>query len=175
VPDLNGNGSYPDPTRGGRPTLLTEELTEAICEHLRDGLFLETTCRLLNLSYGTVYEWISRGENRHVRPPTPATRAFAAAVRDACAVAEERSLTAIRRGDPAWKAHAWYLERRFPSRWSARRLDPEPVEKAGRELAEMLERVLHDPSVALDPEQLEAVQILLADQLQERSLVADDA
>lgn len=46
---------------GGRATLLTEELVEAIAEAIEEGRSFRRTCKDLHITPSSFYEWIARG------------------------------------------------------------------------------------------------------------------
>lgn len=104
----------------GRPTKLTEELTEQLCALLRTGEFLEHACAAVGLNKTTVYDWIKQGESE---PEDGPHRIFSNACARAREEGERYHLERINKiGDgeahagegfskPDWKARAWILER----------------------------------------------------------------
>jgi hypothetical protein len=136
------------PRGPGRPSTLTNEVTEAICGFLLQGHYFATACRLADVSPETAREWLERGQNRHHRSPTLETRAFADAVERASAQAEHNALRQVLAGGRGWQGPAWFLERRFPGRWSDRK--SEDVEKVGRQVVEAIRRVVDDPELGLE-------------------------
>ncbi|MGW0485808.1 hypothetical protein [Nonomuraea sp. NPDC003214] len=46
----------------GRPTKLTAELQDELCDYLRKGNYLVTACDLVGIHESTVYRWMERGE-----------------------------------------------------------------------------------------------------------------
>ncbi|MFI9845051.1 hypothetical protein ACIHFD_49090 [Nonomuraea sp. NPDC051941] len=51
-----------EPPKTGRPTKLTQELQEALCEYVRKGNYLTVACDLIGVHESTVYRWLERGE-----------------------------------------------------------------------------------------------------------------
>ena len=99
--------------RAGRPSKLTAELTESICNDLRLGLFADEACTRNGITKVTYYEWLreaAAGRTDHM--------VFAAAVAKASADGEAAALRVIRQGTLNWQASAWFLERRFRDRWA---------------------------------------------------------
>jgi hypothetical protein len=75
------------PKGPGRPTLLTEATTDAICQTLRVGNYLEASVRNAGLNPSTVYAWLARGRREqqrlevieadgHAATPEPSERPF---------------------------------------------------------------------------------------------------
>ncbi len=99
----------------GRPTKLSPDVIRVVCEGLRNGLYLDQACSVAGIHPATAYRWRERAEQEeeglHVD--------FRDAVDTASAEAEARAtqvvLNAAERGD--WRAAAWYLEHRHPTRW----------------------------------------------------------
>lgn len=99
----------------GRPTLLTPEVHATIVKLLALGNYLETAAALAGVSRSTVFAWLRRGAEES----DGIYFDFLVAARTAAAQSEATDLAIIqmaaRRGD--WKAAAWRLQHRFPSRW----------------------------------------------------------
>lgn len=45
----------------GRPSKLTEQLSDQLCAHLRTGHYIETACALVGLSKTSMYAWLKNG------------------------------------------------------------------------------------------------------------------
>lgn len=134
----------------GRPTLLTPELQARLLTILRKGNYRQTACHAVGISPQTLIEWEHRGDRIGDEPYA----SFAEALKKAEAYAERRLLSTIRAAPQNWQAYAWILERKMPSKWSARvratvndematvmaklkdRLDPETWLKVIRVLSE---------------------------------------
>jgi|tagenome__1003787_1003787.scaffolds.fasta_scaffold18627038_2 transposase len=103
-----------NPNQQGRPTKLTLELQNQICELLRWGNYIETVCAFVEVSKPTLYEWMKRGN----REEKGIHRDFLNAVHKAMAEAEMRDVQNIfNAAKTDWKASAWRLERKFPKKW----------------------------------------------------------
>ena len=103
--------------RTGRPTKLTKELQEAICNHLKDGLFRKDAAALVDLDEVTVSRWYGRGANDE----RGIFRDFYLAVNKAEAEFKKTSwegLKAAAAHEP--KHNQWYLTRRFPDQFARR-------------------------------------------------------
>ncbi len=100
----------------GRPSKLTHELRERIVALVASGVPLDTAGRSCGLGKDVPSEWLRRGEGRDDRPGREPFVGFTAAVRQAEGQAEAEAVAQLLRGD--WKGAAWFLERRFPERWS---------------------------------------------------------
>lgn len=116
----------------GRPTKLTDDRRETICEALRKGVSIEGACDLAGLSHQSFYNWRERGqdelrrvENGHpncqVRQDEQPFVEFLEATTRAIAESEEQLVGNINDAAPEdWRAAIALLERRFPERWSKR-------------------------------------------------------
>lgn len=134
--------------RVGRPTKLTTEIQERIVELLKAGNYVETACAVVGIGRTTFYDWLKKAEkstraNRYTR--------FRDAVRQAEAWAEARFVSIISKSaEKNWTAGAWWLERKYPERWSRDRKvptpekdEPKPVELTPEE-EEIIKRVLDE-------------------------------
>jgi hypothetical protein len=93
---------------GGRPTIKTPELVEAILADLRKGL-PRRTAAALHVAPDTFYRWMNEDAE------------FSDAVGKAEAEAEAEAVAAVRgnfhadrNSQTAWQSAAWWLERRRP-------------------------------------------------------------
>lgn len=102
----------------GRPTKCTPEVIALIADKLESGIYADSAAILAGISEKTYYNWLERGENG-VEPYAT----FLQATKDATAKAEQGALTTVRAAGPGWQANAWFLERRFPAKYSKR--DPD--------------------------------------------------
>jgi hypothetical protein len=105
----------------GRPTKLTDEVAEQICEVLASGAYLETAAEAVGIDPGTVWRWLDRG----AKGEEPFS-AFRESVVRARAKAELDMLATVRAGDgkgtsfgPA-RGAAFLLERTRPQRYAQR-------------------------------------------------------
>jgi hypothetical protein len=112
-----GKASKGSPRPPGRPTKLTAELKEAICEAVRGGNYIETAAAMCGVSKQVLYTWMKAG----ARDEDAAHVAFLDAVRKAQADAEGRNVALIAKaGQTQWQASAWFLERSQPKKWGLR-------------------------------------------------------
>lgn len=106
----------------GRPTKLTPELQDKLCELLRVGIYADAACAIAGVAEPTFYEWLQRGESE----PNSIYAKFAEAIKKATSEAEYAALRTLHEGENGWQAKAWFLERRFPRKYGRR--DPEYAE-----------------------------------------------
>lgn len=115
--------------KGGRPSKLTEELTDEITKVVRAGNYIETAAAYAGISKSSLYNWLRRGREereRVERGEKPKAResvylGFLDAVEKALAQSEIRDVTMIAKAaQDSWQASAWRLERRFPFKWGRR-------------------------------------------------------
>ena len=108
----------------GRPTKLTPELQERVCQLLRAGNFVDAAVKAAGISPATHYDWIKRGDPGRRAKKDARDRAYRAEVEAALDAVEANALEQIafaaRNGQ--WRAAAWYLERAHPDRWAKRPL-----------------------------------------------------
>lgn len=140
---------------------ISAEATEAICALLREGSYFEPALRLAGVNVETGREWLARGEGRHHRPPTDATRAFAEAIAEASAHAEHDAVRVVISGHRGWQGPAWFLARRFPARWAERQLVVSDEHRVGAEIVGLMQRFVDDESIDLTAEQREAALTVL--------------
>jgi transposase-like protein len=127
----------------GRPTKLTPELQEAICEHLRSGNLLQVAAQAEGIDRATLWRWRKRGEAGEAPFDV-----FCNAVERAMAEAECEMVERLKRlGTESGKsssamvrATSWILERTRRERYG-----PSvtlKVEEAKEKLLDVAERVL---------------------------------
>lgn len=128
----------------GRPTLLTPEVQEKVCDALRGGNFRSVAARAAGISVRTMMEWLTEGE---ANPQSPHGN-FRAAVMEAEGDAERKMVEVIMRAaenDP--KHGEWWLSHRHAARWAEKKklavsghLEDRPAEKLPKErLIQLLE------------------------------------
>lgn len=128
-----------------RPTKLTPDLQEKICQAIRAGNYLETAAAYAGISKKTLHEWMRRGRRETERVEKAEGRArvrkkeapfveFLHSVEKALAEAEVRDVILIgKAAEVNWQAAAWRLERKFPDRWGRReRQRPEERETGAK-------------------------------------------
>ena len=130
-----------------RPTKLTHDVIEDICNWLKLGYYQEDAAIMAGISASTYYEWMKKGEQERVAleegekaltlPDTslPASEdgtpeieliypflEFSEAVKKARAEAEGAHIRNIRKAadNGVWQASAWFLERSHPKKWGKR-------------------------------------------------------
>lgn len=86
-------------------------VTELVCRALRAGATLQSAASYAGIAESTLWDWLKNG--RRADGDTP-QRAFAFAVDKALAECVVGAVAKISDADD-WRAHAWLLERRFPS------------------------------------------------------------
>jgi transposase len=98
----------------GRPTKLTPEVQERLCEAIAAGNYYEPACAYAGVAYSTFMHWKTQGETAKSGP----YRQFLEAVKEAEAKAEMRMVEQWRSQMPEdWRAARDFLARRFPGRW----------------------------------------------------------
>ena len=120
----------------GRPTKLTVELTNKICDMLRAGNYLETAAAYAGIDKATLHRWMKRGARELERVQAIEGGAeiaeeeqmfvdFCNSIKKALAEGEVRDMVIISNAAKQdWKAAAWKLERKFPEKWGRKeRLD----------------------------------------------------
>jgi hypothetical protein len=104
----------------GRPIKLTREIAESIQEGLRHGLFVRSILQSKGVARSTYYWWIDQAEKDRSERKTSIYTEFLDMIKKAEAEVEDKNVQAIQAGASGWKSHAWFLERRFPTRWGKR-------------------------------------------------------
>lgn len=143
-----------------RPTKLTPEIQEKICNAIRAGNYIETAAAYSGVAKSTVFDWMRRGAREKERVGKN-TRArirkkevpyveFSDAVEKALADAEVIDVDIIRRAAKEnWQAAAWRLERKFPDRWGRREKVEADVSHSGkvteRHEYDITQRIVEDP------------------------------
>lgn len=102
----------------GRPTLLTTAVQEKICKSIRAGNYQDVAAKNAGISVRTLRHWMTCGR----KEDSGVYHDFLHAVVEAESQAE---ITCVRRVLSASKKDAkhaeWWLERKFPARWSSNR------------------------------------------------------
>lgn len=95
-------------------TKLTPEREARLVQLLKAGQDRHAACASVGLCARTLRNWLAKGEEGDER-----WSEFARKVREAEAECETRAVVQIQiAGKKDWRALAWWLERRFPLRWS---------------------------------------------------------
>lgn len=94
----------------GRKPKLTPELTERICESIRQGVTFNSAAIIAGISKDTFYDWLRQGQEGR-KPHSD----FSDQVSRARAESEQALLQSLQSiGKHDWRSRAWVLERRFP-------------------------------------------------------------
>ncbi len=100
----------------GRPSKLTPEVQEKICQILRGGNFKNVACEYAGVSQRVFREWMKKGAEGE-QPYED----FRRAVIEAEKSAEIRAVGLIIKAAQEDPRHAqWWLSHRFPERWADR-------------------------------------------------------
>ena len=94
-----------------RPSKLTQEITDKICEAVSTGLTFDLAAQVAGVSPRTFYRWMRKGEDEG---PGGKHWQFRQEVKRAEAENAMQALATINQAghDGSWQAHAWLLERR---------------------------------------------------------------
>lgn len=123
-----------------RPTKLTPQLIEDICNWLKLGYYQEDAATMAGISTSTYYDWMKKGEEAQKALESgqsdslPAMQEdgevevvnmyseFSDAIKRARAEAEGAHIRNIRKAadNGSWQASAWWLERSMPKKWGKR-------------------------------------------------------
>ena len=122
-----------------RPTKLTPDLIQEVCNWLKLGYYQEDAATMAGISSSTFYDWMRRGAEGQKAlesgdsplPDSPDAEIvevvdmyleFSEAVKKARAEAEGAHIRNIRKAaeNGTWQASAWFLERSFPKKWGKR-------------------------------------------------------
>src|SRR5689334_12329926 len=118
---------------GGRPTQFTEVVKATILEHLRSGNYRDVASEAAGISKNTLAGWLTRGWREDDGP----YREFLVALMEAERDAETRAVKYIaEHADP--KNRQWWLERKYPQRWSK---DREQLHELSRRIRELEARL----------------------------------
>ena len=123
-----------------RPTKLTHDVIEDICNWLKLGYYQEDAATMAGISASTFYDWMKKGDEGQkalesgTSSSLPAIQEdgeveivdmyseFSEAVKKARAEAEGAHIRNIRKAadNGVWQASAWFLERSHPKKWGKR-------------------------------------------------------
>lgn len=129
----------------GRPSKLTPEVQEKICNAIRAGNYYEAACAYAGIDYSTFRRWMVQGE----KAKSGKYREFYEAVKKAEYEAEIRLVAMWQKHMPDnWQAIATFLERRYPERW-ARRLDvKQEVQGQVKIEHDVARKIIEDPEAS---------------------------
>ena len=117
-----------------RPAALTPKVQTEIVDALASGNYLSTACLAAGITVETFYYWKRLCESgaEHAQKYFD----FFSSVKRASATAELAAISDLRRGAPGWQANAWFLERRFVSRWAKRDIVVVQTQKRPEEMTD---------------------------------------
>ena len=111
-----------------RPSKLTPALQTRIVELIRGGSFSAQAAAACGISESTYYSWTKSGraaeakqqEGLKLSQADKRYLEFLKAIKEAEAQSEARNVMLIQKAanNGTWQAAAWYLERKFGSRWA---------------------------------------------------------
>lgn len=145
---------------------LTSEVGDAIVSALEEGNYAKTAAEAAGVDESTYYKWLKRGEDelarveegrgRSVRKSEETFVQFFQSVTRARGNAEASAVEKIKdAGEEDWRAAAWFLERRYSSRWAN-------TQRVEVQVREELEAALDKLEASLDSDTFEAVAEILA-------------
>lgn len=122
------------PEKVGRPERFpTKEETSRIVNALLEGNYREVACQMGPVPYRTFNQWLAKGK-KSTDPKCPYSQ-FLQAVLDAERMAEMEMVELVRKAAKIDAKHAqWYLERKFPERWAANRIELRELKRRVEEL-----------------------------------------
>jgi hypothetical protein len=106
----------------GRPSLLTAQRRDDLTLMLAHGVPVGVAARSVDVSPRSVRRWMQEGD---LRERVAEIRAARRVEPDASAARLEARLAVLilRASEHDWRASAWWLERRYPERWGAERME----------------------------------------------------
>ena len=97
----------------GNKTRLTKVVGKKICDLVAQGNYPSSACEQAGVPNSTFFGWLKRGESTQEEP----YHSFALAIRVSESISEASAIAEIVESSD-WRARAWFLERRYPDRWS---------------------------------------------------------
>lgn len=136
---------------------ITVEQTEQIAQLVELGCYREQACGQAGVSSRSLRRWITQAEIAYEKGLTAESSpyiAFAEKILLAEAKAENRNVATIQGASKAdWRAAAWWLEKKNPARWG---------DRVRQEVQAMVEQLIGDLKVGLDPDVFEQVLLVIA-------------
>ena len=128
----------PQPNRGGRPSLMTEEVRDRLCSALADGNHFDTACSYAGVGYSTFRGWLVEAQKPN---PDPRLLEFLEVITRAMHEAEFYAVKSVKdQMTKDWRAAIAFLERRFPQKWGRR----ERVEHGGQGGGPIPRLIMHE-------------------------------
>lgn len=107
--------------RGGRPSILTDDLIDQASALIREGHYVEAVANALRIGKSSFYRWLEQGQADLASGHDSTAHArFWDAVKEAEGWAEIDNGREWRAGGQFWAKNATWAERRYPERWSKR-------------------------------------------------------
>jgi hypothetical protein len=105
----------------GRPSKLTEERRDDLTLMLAHGVPVGVAARSVGVSARSLRRWLHEGD---LRERVAELRASERSNNPVVTAASEARLCVLilRASEHDWRASAWWLERRYPQRWGAARM-----------------------------------------------------
>lgn len=97
--------------KNGRPSKLTDELTEQFAEEVRNGLPICYVCDLLGITEVTYQNWMKQGKEDYESDVESSQAEFFRQIKKAYAQFVKQSKDDMRDKTKNWTAIAWWLER----------------------------------------------------------------
>ena len=109
--------------KAGRPTKLTQELSEALCAHIAKGVSIQSSAPLVGVCRRSVTQWLKRGAEEREQDATTIYTQFLRAFEKAQSEFESWGVSQVRKSAENGNAnHAcWLLERHTYTRERWRR------------------------------------------------------
>jgi len=107
-----------------RPQLITKEIIEEICNYIAAGHSYAKSAKLAGIAESTFFRWRTMGQ---LEGAEDIYTIFYIETQDASDFSESEALQLIRSSailERNWRAAAWFLERRFPDKYSKRPNQP---------------------------------------------------
>lgn len=107
-----------EPAKRGRPSGLTPEIRELICQSIREGNFREVAAKWVGVPLRTFWDWCSKGKCDTEGPYFELMQA----IQEAECAAEMKMVEQVYKAATQDPKHAqWWLERKVPQRWGPNR------------------------------------------------------
>jgi transposase len=103
-----------------RPQIITKEIIEEICNYIAAGHSYAKSAKLAGIAESTFFRWRTMGQ---LEGAEDIYTIFYIETQDASDFSESEALQLVRSSailERNWRAAAWFLERRFPDKYSKR-------------------------------------------------------
>jgi len=103
------------------PSKITDELIDQICNHIREGNYVESSCFACGIAKRTYYNWVKRGEEDTEKEVDSVYSVFYNRLQEAYGQAEVELVRRINSEDERnWQRLPWILERTRQRRFGQR-------------------------------------------------------